>query len=198
MSGDFSSTVASDRLPSFSVLKARMATRSPGRSASTKASAARRMSPTSSRVEPEVSKSSATSKGASVVEKLAIFCGRPSSKIWKSEADSPVRGRPVLSVTTAGTETSCVSMRTTASSSTSTGAGGALFCGALEAGVAGVAGAGVGVGETRRGRWYVSSNTCARPAGACAPNSVSSATDAPSDIVLKLAGNFSTVLNSRV
>jgi hypothetical protein len=80
VSGDFSSTVASESFPSIFVLKARMATRSPGRSASTKASAARRMRPTSSRVEPEVSSRSATSKGASVVEKLAIFCGRPSSK----------------------------------------------------------------------------------------------------------------------
>ncbi len=158
--GAFSSTVASESLPSFFVLKERMATRSPGLSASMKARAAARMSPTSSRVEPEVSSRSATSKGASVVEKLAIFCGRPSSKIWKSEAASPVSGRPVRSVTMAGTETSCVSMRTTSSSSTSSPA--EPFCArpAVERG------AGVGVGETRRGRWCASSRNCARPAGA--------------------------------
>jgi hypothetical protein len=80
VSGVLTSTVASFSLPSSFVLKERMATRSPGRRAFMKASAARRMSPTSSRVEPEVSKSSATSKGASVVAKFASFCGRPSSK----------------------------------------------------------------------------------------------------------------------
>ncbi len=112
------STVASFSLPSSFVLKARMATRSPGRSASTKTIAARRIKPTSARVEPEVSKRSATSKGASVVAKLVICCGRPSSRIVKLSARKPATGFPRASVTTAGTETSCVSIRTTSSSST--------------------------------------------------------------------------------
>ena len=190
MSWALTSTVASFSLPSCFVSKARMATRSPGRSASTKARAARRMSPTSSRVEPEVSKSSATSKGASVVEKLAIFCGRPSSKTWKSEAVRPVRGRPVRSVTTAGTETSCVSTRTTSPSSTSWPAPSAPFAGDCLAAGVGVA---AGCATALRGRWCVSS--CARPPDAA--TKATRRTNEGSAKAFTLAGNFCTVLHSR-
>jgi hypothetical protein len=106
VSGVLTSTAATFSLPSRPLLKASTATLSPGRSASMKAKAARRIRLISSRVEPEVSKSSATSKGASVVAKLAIFCGRPSSKRRKSSARRPVKALPAPSVTTTGTETS--------------------------------------------------------------------------------------------
>src|SRR5918993_1305716 len=152
VSGDRTSTAASLVVPSSLVLKARMATRSPGRSDSTKTPAARRMRPTSARVEPEVSSRSATSNGASVVAKLAIFCGRPSSKSVKLSARRPATGLPRASVTTAGTETSCVSMRTTSSSSTTSPPPG-FFCG-VEEGRSPFAAppSGVGAGATRRGR----------------------------------------------
>src|SRR5256885_16421442 len=81
------------------------------------------MSTTSARVEPDVSNKSAISKGASVVAKFVIFCCAPFSKSAKFSAFSPVSGRPPLFVTTAGTETNCVSTRTTSPSSTSCGVG---------------------------------------------------------------------------
>ena len=59
-------------------------------------------------------------------------------------ARSPVSGRPVLSVTTAGTEMSCVSMRTTSFSS--------ISCPASFDGCRFACGVGVAAGETRRGR----------------------------------------------
>src|SRR6185436_5307427 len=75
------------------------------------------------------SSSSAISKGVSVVPKLVMVCGCPSSMRRKLSGFKPDNGRPALSVTTAGTDTSCVSTLTTSPSSTSSDAdaGGAFF-----------------------------------------------------------------------
>src|SRR5882724_1325402 len=92
-----------------------METRSPGRNAVTNDFAAPLIRLTSARVEPEVSSNNATSNGASVVAKLEIFWGALSSYNTKLSARRLGKGLPFESVTTAGTETSLVSTRTTSS-----------------------------------------------------------------------------------
>ena len=131
---DATSTVAMSEPFRAVLLKATIATRSPERKALIKAFAASRTKPSSSRVDPEVSSSKAISNGVSVVAKLVIRCGLPSSSRVKFSGRKSERGWPVRSVTTAGTETSWVSTRTTSPSATSSvgiGVGVGVGCGVL-------------------------------------------------------------------